>query len=60
MKKDIAFYSTQSVITDPKQYAGGLEVLPDDPRELLRVAQGLVIHGALGELYGMNFSKKTG
>lgn len=57
-EKYVDYYSGQSVITDPKQYVNELDVLPDDPGELLKIVQGLVIHGALGELYDVNFSKK--
>ncbi len=57
-EKHVNFYSSQSVITDPKQHANELDVLPDDPGQLLRIVQGLIIHGALGELYGVDFSKR--
>ncbi|HWQ73020.1 MAG TPA: excinuclease ABC subunit UvrA [Desulfitobacteriaceae bacterium] len=57
-EKDVALYSRQSVITDPKQYTNELDALPDDTGNLLRTVQGLIIHGALGELYGINFSKR--
>ena len=52
------FFTKQSIITDPKQFASELDALPDHPAELLSIVQGLVIHGALGELYGVNFSKR--
>jgi excinuclease ABC subunit A len=57
-EKDVAFYSKQSVITDPKQYANELDALPDDVGKSLKTVQGLIIHGALGKLYGINFSKR--
>lgn len=57
-KNNMDFYLQQTVITNPKQYAKELDVLPEDPKQLLNVVQGLVIHGDLGNLYGFRFSKK--
>ncbi|TCO68913.1 excinuclease ABC subunit UvrA [Marinisporobacter balticus] len=54
---NVGYYVQQSVITDPKQYTKELNVLPDNPKQLLNIVQGLVIHGDLGKLYGVNFSK---
>lgn len=51
-------YSKQSVITNPRQFVNKYEVLPDDPKELLRIVQGLVIHADHGGLYGVTFSKR--
>lgn len=45
-------------MTDPKEYAKELDALPENPKQLINVVQGLIIHGALGKLYGINFSKK--
>lgn len=52
------FYVKQSIITDPCQYKSRYDALPNDSRELLRIVQGLVIHGGQGELYGVRFSKR--
>ncbi|QOR34817.1 excinuclease ABC subunit UvrA [Clostridium sp. 'deep sea'] len=57
-RNDLNYYVQQSVITDPKQYEKELDALPENPEQLLNIVQGLVIHGALGKLYGFKFSKK--
>ncbi|MGF7059873.1 excinuclease ABC subunit UvrA [Brassicibacter mesophilus] len=57
-RNNVDYYVKQSVITDPKQYEKELDALPENPEQLLNIVQGLVIHGALGKLYGINFSKK--
>lgn len=57
-KNNADFYVKQSVITDPRQYEKKLDILPEEPAQLLSIVQGLVIHGDLGKLYGVNFSKK--
>lgn len=57
-RNNLDFYVQQSVITDPRQYGKKLNALPENPEELLNIVQGLVIHGALGKLYGIKFSKK--
>lgn len=54
---DFSFYAKQSIITNPCEYANRYEVLPDAPADLLRLVQGLVIHGDLGRIYGISFSK---
>lgn len=55
---DFSFYSKQSKITNPRQFIDKYEDLPASPTELLRVVQGLVIHGDQGKLYGVTFSKR--
>lgn len=55
---DYKFYSKQSLITNPQQYISKYETLPATPEEMLRVVQGLVIHGDQGKLYGVAFSKR--
>lgn len=55
---DFSFYSEQSKITNPRQFIGKYEDLPASPAELLRVVQGLVIHGDQGKLYGVTFSRR--
>ncbi len=57
-EKNYEFYATQSVITNPGEYSKYLDELPDDPEALLKIVQGLILHGALGKLYGIAFSKK--
>lgn len=59
MNNNELFYIKQSIITDPKQYSEKLDSLPKNPKELLNIVQGLVIHGGdVGKIYGINFSKK--
>jgi hypothetical protein len=49
----IAYYATQSVITDPGDQADWLGDLPADIAGLCAVVQGIVLHFAEGELYGI-------
>lgn len=51
-------YAKQSIITAPRRFTGQYDCLPDTPGELLKAVQGLVIHGDLGSLYGVTFSKR--
>ncbi|WP_091543819.1 excinuclease ABC subunit UvrA [Alkaliphilus peptidifermentans] len=52
------FYIKQSIITDPGQYTKEYDTLPDSPKELLHIVQGLVIHADQGDLYGVAFSQR--
>jgi hypothetical protein len=45
------FYTTQSVFSDPGEFARLYEALPDDPRELAVVVRRLMIHRMEGELF---------
>ncbi len=49
----LAFYGTQSRITDPGPHAALLEGLPRDVPSLCRVVRGLVLHPATAHLYGV-------
>ncbi len=55
---DVSTYVKQSIITNPRQYKSWYEALPSSPADLLRIVQGLVIHGDQGKLYGVTFSKR--
>jgi hypothetical protein len=48
----LRFYATHSPVTDPHQYHDLLADLPAHPVELCHIQHGLVIHLALGHLYG--------
>jgi|GEM_PF-2182481 len=43
-----SFYLKQSIITNPRKYESYYEHLPSSPTDLLRIVQGLVIHGDQG------------
>ena len=47
-----AFYTEQSVFSDPGPLAAYYESLPDDPRELALVVRRLMIHRMEGGLFG--------
>lgn len=51
-------YEKQSIITHPGQYEHAYATLPDEPEQLLRIVQRLIIHADLGKLYGVTFSKR--
>ena len=55
---DFSSYLKQSIITNPHRYKSWYEPLPSSPIALLRIVQGLVIHGDQGKLYGISFSKR--
>lgn len=55
---DFSSYLKQSIITNPRKYKSWYEPLPSSPADLLRIVQGLVIHGDQGKLYGVSFSKR--
>ncbi|GJJ70339.1 hypothetical protein EMPS_02688 [Entomortierella parvispora] len=42
--EDIAFYTTQTVVTDPGRHAALFEDLPNDVPSLMRTARNLIIH----------------
>lgn len=46
-----AFYAAQSPFSDPGDLAGLYAALPADPRELARIARGLVVHRLEGDLF---------
>jgi hypothetical protein len=48
---DLTFYKTQSETTSPGKHADLYCDLPRDPAALVKVVQGLIIHGGLGWLY---------
>ena len=48
---DLSFYREQSPTTSPGKHADLYRDLPRDPGELVKVVQGLIVHGALGWLY---------
>jgi excinuclease ABC subunit A len=58
MKMNFKIYSKQSIITNPKQFIDKYKDLPASPKELLKIVQGLVIHGDQGKLYNTTFSKR--
>ena len=47
------YYVGQSTITDPHEYAGAFDALPDDMAALCKVVQGLLLHYAEGAMYGV-------
>lgn len=51
------YYQTQSLLTDPGQYAGLLDPLPDNPEALIEIVQGLLIHKQAASLYGIELSR---
>jgi len=53
----IAYYVTQSPITDPSEHVGLFVDLPDTIDGLCRVAQGLCIHYMEGAKYGFEISE---
>lgn len=55
---DFRIYARQSMITNPRQFIDKYEGLPAAPMELLKIVQGLVIHGDQGKLYNTTFSKR--
>lgn len=50
-------FKKQTKTTDPGCFIDYYNDLPDTPGELLQVVQGLVIHGELTKLYGVNTGK---
>jgi hypothetical protein len=48
---DLSFYKEQSETTSPGKHADLYRDLPRDPGELVKVVQGLIVHGGLGWLY---------
>lgn len=57
-KMEEKIYIKQSIISNPRQYKRCFAKLPETPKEMLKVVQGLIIHGDLGKLYGVTFSKR--
>jgi hypothetical protein len=49
--EEFAFYSTQSLVSDPGAFAERYADLPDDPRELALVVRRLMIHRVEGGLF---------
>jgi hypothetical protein len=50
-RDDLSFYKEQSETTSPGKHADLYRDLPRDPGELVKVVQGLIVHGGLGWLY---------
>jgi hypothetical protein len=48
---DLSFYKEQSETTSPGKHADLYRDLPRDTGELVKVVQGLIVHGGLGWLY---------
>jgi len=48
---DLSFYQQQSPTTSPGKHADLYRNLPRDPAGLVKVVQGLIMHGGLGWLY---------
>jgi hypothetical protein len=48
---DLSFYQEQSPTTSPGKHADLYRNLPHDPAGLVKVVQGLIMHGGLGWLY---------
>ena len=55
--ESLAFYAAHGVITDPRDQAYLLEGLPADLPALARVVQGLLLHPAETELYGVDLTR---
>jgi hypothetical protein len=53
---DLSFYQQQSETTSPGKHADLYRNLPRDPGQLVKVVQGLIVHGGLGWLYKCTFS----
>jgi hypothetical protein len=53
MNFDYPYYTSQSPITDPCEYASSLEGLPNDIGELCRIVQGTTVHIFWAERYGI-------
>lgn len=55
----LRFYATHSAMTDPGGHADLYAGLPSSPKEVVRVVQGLMVHGALTRLlYDLQPSKE--
>jgi len=53
----LSFYSSHSVMTDPRDQAGLLEGLPTEIPALCRVVQGLLIHPFEADLYDVELTR---
>lgn len=53
-------YVEQTRMTSPGRYARYYDDLPDNPSDIVKAVQGLVLHGELDKLYGVRIGKVQG
>lgn len=58
MTGPLAYYASQSPISDPGEHAAALDSLPTDILELCEVVQGLIIQPGWAQVYGWSVAKE--
>ena len=56
MSSNLAYYTSQSPLSTPGEYADYYDELPDEPRQLAGIVQGLLIHKLVIEHYHVQIS----